>query len=1456
MQCYTELTPPTAVTHALCCSFVAADSRNLVVAKTSLLQIFALKSVSEDVDTTSPSHARDRKDSQPTDRRILDDEGLDQSFLAADVALERAERSNTTKLVLIGEFSLSGTVTSLAKIKTLESRTGAEALLVATRDAKVSLVEWDPDRHSISTVSIHYYEREDLQASPWASDLSQCISYLTVDPASRCAALAFGGRNLAILPFRQPGDDLVMDDFDADVDADRSAPSHTDARTNGVNPSSKTPYQASFVLPLSALDPLLIHPIHLSFLFEYREPTFGVLSSTVAPSISLLHERRDCLSYTVFTLDLEQRASTTILSVTNLPYDLLRVLPLPLPVGGALLIGTNELVHVDQAGKTNGVAVNTFAKECSSFGMADQATLGMKLEGCVIEAFGTGNGDLLMCLSNGELAILSFRLDGRSVSGLSLRRVSEDHRGRVRTAACTCSASLGRGRIFIGSETNDSTLLGWARRSKQATKRGSIGGGPDQLNGADSDEDQEDDGDDDHEDDLYGEEAADLPGQDRRVSSASSGEGDYTIFPLDVLPNFGSMEDLAFGRPMSTQGEGRESMISNGVMPDLELVTSCGSGRSGGLTVWNRQLTPQLLDQVRFPGVRGIWSVSAKRPTPKGLLQQTGGNSSLDLDGGFGIEGGFDRFMITTKESDREASSAVYAITAKGFEEMKGTEFDPTAGETVEVGTLGGRTRVVQVLRGEIRSYDGDLGLAQIYPMTDEATDEEPNVVSASFADPFVLIIKDDSSVVLLECDDSGDLEEVESDVTGKSWSSGCLYVDLEGIFTSGAAGRGPKTGKSNVMMFLLNAQGGLHVYALGDLSKPVFTFEGVGALPPILSANYVQRRSSPRANIVEILVADLGDRVAKNPCLMLRSVDDVLSIYQSFIASSDDPSTSTEPTLRFLKVLSPQLSVTDSHTSDDAIQANRGTKLRLAEDVNGYCTVFCTGAEPQFLLKNASTSLKCVSLRGSVVRGFSGYHTANCERGFVFIGDDDTLRVAQFPSEIATTETGWSVRRIPLDVNVDALSYHEDMHCYVLGVSEKVGFDLPKDDEFHDDWTEEDIALKPEVDQGSVKLLNQATYTVVDTYSLLPYELILCVTTLSLETSEITHARQSLVAVGTSVSRVMDQAPRGNIYIFAIIPVVPVPGQPETDRRLKLVAREECKGAVTAISPIGTQGFLLAAQGQKLMVRGLKEDRTLLPVAFMDVMCHVGVAKTLPGTGMTLMGDAVRGAWFVGYNEEPYKLTLFGKSGNKLQVRAADFLPDHEQLYIIVADADANLHVLQFDPEHPKSLSGTRLLHHTTFHTGHPTATLTLLPSTIPPSNTETATDTDPPTPPLSHQILLTSPSGSLALLTPLPELLYRRLSALQSHLISTLDHPCGLNPRAYRAAPPTAENVGIHVGTGGRGVLDGKVLGRWVELGVGRRGEVAGRLGLSVQEVGEDLRGVGLLGGGGGGGRGLGFL
>ena len=128
MQCYTELTPPTAVTHAVNLPFLSAKSNNLVVAKISLLQIFELKSTITEVASGS-------NDDPSIVSQTLDTE-------AADLPLQRTE--HTSKLVLVGEYPLSGTIISLARIKALDTKSGAEALLIAFRDGTAGDVSTRP----------------------------------------------------------------------------------------------------------------------------------------------------------------------------------------------------------------------------------------------------------------------------------------------------------------------------------------------------------------------------------------------------------------------------------------------------------------------------------------------------------------------------------------------------------------------------------------------------------------------------------------------------------------------------------------------------------------------------------------------------------------------------------------------------------------------------------------------------------------------------------------------------------------------------------------------------------------------------------------------------------------------------------------------------------------------------------------------------------------------------------------------------------------------------------------------------------------------------------------------------------------------------------------------------------------------------------------------------------------
>lgn len=360
-----------------------------------------------------------------------------------------------------------------------------------------------------------------------------------------------------------------------------------------------------------------------------------------------------------------------------------------------------------------------------------------------------------------------------------------------------------------------------------------------------------------------------------------------------------------------------------------------------------------------------------------------------------------------------------------------------------------------------------------------------------------------------------------------------------------------------------------------------------------------------------------------------------------------------------------------------------RKIPLRAYDNIGGYSVIFLGGASPSFVIKSSKSMPKVIGLQGAGVRAMSSFHTEGCERGFIYADSEGISRVSQLPSDCTFAELGLPVKKIPFNIDIGNIAYHPPMNVYVLGCNTHEAFELPKDDDYHKSWAAENISFKPVVDRGSLKLVSPVNWSVIDTVELGEYEVVMCAKTLNLEVSESTNERKHLIAVGTAISRGEDLPIKGRIYVFDVATVIPEPGKPETNKKLKLIAKEDIpRGAVTALSEVGTQGLMLVAQGQKCMVRGLKEDGTLLPVAFMDMSCYVTNVRELPRTGLCLMSDAFKGVWFTGYTEEPYRMTLFGKSNTTLEALNVDFLPDGEQLFIVTSDADGNIHILEFDPE------------------------------------------------------------------------------------------------------------------------------------------------------------------------------
>lgn len=95
--------------------------------------------------------------------------------------------------------------------------------------------------------------------------------------------------------------------------------------------------------------------------------------------------------------------------------------------------------------------------------------------------------------------------------------------------------------------------------------------------------------------------------------------------------------------------------------------------------------------------------------------------------------------------------------------------------------------------------------------MEDEETGAEPRVLSASICDPYLLLIRDDSSALVAEMSSDDELEEVEKPdgkLRSTKWVNGCLYADKTGTF-------GGAKEQRQIFMFLLSAGGSFQVFLI-----------------------------------------------------------------------------------------------------------------------------------------------------------------------------------------------------------------------------------------------------------------------------------------------------------------------------------------------------------------------------------------------------------------------------------------------------------------------------------------------------------------------------------------------------------------------------------------------------------------------------------------------------------------
>ena len=119
-----------------------------------------------------------------------------------------------------------------------------------------------------------------------------------------------------------------------------------------------------------------------------------------------------------------------------------------------------------------------------------------------------------------------------------------------------------------------------------------------------------------------------------------------------------------------------------------------------------------------------------------------------------------------------------------------------------------------------------------------------------------------------------------------------------------------------------------------------------------------------------------------------------------------------------------------------------------------------------------------------------------------------------------------------------------------------------------------------------------------------------------------------------------------------------------------------------------------------------------------------------------------------------------------------------HEDyLGFVSCDSIGNLVLYSYTPDDPQTEGGRRLERRADFHVGaHITSMFRIGTAQMMISNDQIVT------PDTRHALVYGTKEGSVGMLLPIQETLYRRLHMLQNKMNMGLQHRAGLNPKAYR--------------------------------------------------------------------------
>ncbi|WKY05418.1 hypothetical protein Q1695_005989 [Nippostrongylus brasiliensis] len=1301
------------------------------------------------------------------------------------------EWKQKTKLECVYSCRFMAPIQSFAKAK-LPGYPASEAFLLAFEGCNVSVVAIDPEDRALSTISLHSFSSE-FKRDGFTHHFHEPI--VRSDPANRCGAVIVYDKILGILP------------YDGDF----------------IN---------SFSIPLSEIDHRLENIVDIIFLDGYYEPTLLFLyepHQTTAGRASVRYDTIHLLGVSVNVFD-EQVAIVLV--------------AIPKPLGGVLVIGSNEVIYLNQSVPPCGISLNSCYDNFTKFPLKDLKHMSMTLDAGAAEWI--GNNRVALGTIDGRLFVLKLVTDSSdTVRSMTLEHVFD-------TSIAYCMTLCSAGRLFIGSRLGDSQLLEFSIENEESGDVVSQDAKKLKIEDINADEDDLE---------LYGEQIIEQANLQPDVKEK------MVFRVLDTITNIGPIRATTAG---GAHGLSPILLEQDRVDPIFDIVTASGNTVNGSICVLQRTLRPDVITSSFLQDAQQLWAIGRREDDSHKYLIVSRTRSSLILELGDDMveleEPLFLSDEPTVAAGELADGSLAVQVTslrvALVAEEKQLQQIDLDSNFPVVAASIVDPYVALLTQNGRLMLYQ--LMLNPFVHL------KEIDLSSSAFAERTIhhrapltalSIYRDMSGLMICSdvMDDLGDrrfckakkktstrrsaVDSIDLDLYGEEITpqlpgaaadeDELLYGDsgfkkttddtvrkrkrvaeVSSVSTGAeeSDATDPNTIEPTYWLILARDSGKIVIYSLPDM-KVVYQFLKFGLMPELVTdllpdeeekdkkeqeARAEQFENAtmqfrPNERVVEIQIIGMGINQG-HPTLMA-VIDDQVIAYEMYKWRN--------PLLDHLAIGFRRLPMTVTIRSAPFMgQDGRRAEVEVGREIEHHRViihpfervcgvmngVFLLGAFPCLVLVGAWGGLQCHPLTiDGPLSAFTPFNNQNVPNGFLYIAKNlQELRIARLQTDI-NYELPYPCRKVPIGSTVHHVRYIMSSQVYVVTTSVPMKSNkiwvVVNDDKQVETHEKNDNFVLPSIPQYSLNLYSALDWKPVPNTDIKfeEMEVVTACEEVTLRSESTVSGMQPYLAVGTINNYGEEVLVRGRIILAEIIDVVPEPGKPTSKHKIKVVYDKEQKGPVTALTSVN--GLLLSGMAQKVFIWGFR-DNDLQGISFLDMHYYVHSLVSMRNLAVACdMHDSMSLIRF----QEQFKALSVASRDDRPDVpspMAAQFLVDNTHLAFLMSDEAGNICLFNYMPETQESNGGERLILRGVLNIG------TNVNSWL---RVKGHTSLFNITPQEAKNIMQqqtcvwASLDGSLGIVRPISERQFRRLHFLHQCMSNSVGQLAGLNPKGARGGKPS---------------------------------------------------------------------